>query len=196
MTDHKAYAAEVAAGLGMHLDRTWGNPGSARIADGLEHSPEARREYYLHWRKGRIEAYPGYPKTNRSFPGTRPGITVDPKRGPSVVAAEIQRRLEPRYLEILKAVVAYNLEEEIQTGTRQVFAADVVRVFEGTGTPVSLPSHGQSDYQTELIVGGPGPLGGHVKAIGDGTRVQFDRFDVPASVALAMLRCYASWRAE
>jgi len=51
----------------------------------------------------------------------------------------------------------------------------------------SMPSHCQTDYQSEVILHLADVQGGRIKFHADASEVEFERFRVPAAVALRML---------
>jgi hypothetical protein len=185
-SEFRDFAAKVAAELGMDLDTgseyTWCETILSVTGDGTGYVLGLPRV-----QDRRSEIHPVWPRTRASHPALRIGVTIS--RGPHAVAADIARRLARPYREALRAIAAYDREEAAEQAARAALAARIAALFpEGK---VSAPSHCQNDYRTELIIHGENLRGGSVKFHGDGGEAEFDRFRVPAEVAVAMLAAWA-----
>ena len=177
-------AVRVGRVLGMPLDRTWDGHG-VRLGtegDGLYlHEPYNQR--------GRIDVRGWFPPSSHWFSGERANITVRADRGPDVIAAEITRRLLPGYREAARSAREWLAADQAEKQARARLAAHISGLFpDGIA---SMPAHCQSDGRTEVILHLPGSLGGYVKFYRDGHDVEFERFRVPAAVALRMLETAA-----
>ena len=167
--------------LGMPLDLTWDSSG---VRLGTEGDGVYMHEPYN--RQGRIEITGWHPGCTYSFRGDgRRSISVRADRGPGVIAAEIQARLLPGYRETVIKIREHNEAEAAETQAREHLAGLICGLFPAGVT--SMPSHCQSSGRSEVIVRLPGYQGGEVKLSSNGGEVQFDRFRVPAAVALRML---------
>jgi hypothetical protein len=193
--EFRDFAAKVAAELGMTLDTDHDVFGAA--INGSDGSG-----YYLcepYGSHGKIECSGRYPVSSYYFrPGDRPTIGVTITRGPAVVAAEIKRRLAPTYAATLAKVLDYNATQTASTRRRVRLARRITRLFPKrtdrwgkTVDMASLPSHWQSEGRTQVLVQGPELGGGQVNISANATEVEFERFRVPAAVAVKMLAVYA-----
>lgn len=168
---------------------------AARVMPGWTAANEEYRAYlngpdgarlHLHqpWnRKGHVSVTGVYPRTSARTDHSSVMVRMD--RGAGVLAREIQRRLLPGYLACLAKVAGHNAAEQHNTALRLALASKITAMFPGDLS--CMPGHCQGDRRTEVIVSLGGLLGGHVKTHGDGSEVEFERFRVPADVALAML---------
>lgn len=185
---HKWQLAELASKvgglLGMSLDLSWPGPG-VRIGvegDGLYLSEPSNQ-------RGRVDIHGWFPFTRYWFDGQRKHITVRADRGPRVIAAEITARLLTGYRAAMVKVREHDADEQAAQQNRDTLAAYITGLFP-SGVPC-LPSHCQDHYRTEVLIRFPGLQGGAVKFHGHGAEVEFDRFRVPAAVALRMLETVA-----
>ena len=177
-------AAKVGAALGLPLDLSWPGPG-VRIGtegDGLYLSEQYNQ-------RGRVDIHGWFPHTRYWLDGQRKHITVRADRGPRVIAAEITTRLLPTYRAAMVKVREDAAEEQAARRNRDTLAAYITGLF--PGDRMAVPSHCQDHYRSEIIIYLPGCRGGRVKFHGDGTEVEFDRFRVPAPVALRILEIVA-----
>ena len=172
--------SKVGGLLGMPLDLTWDSSGVRLGAEG--NGLHMHEPYNRH---GRIEISGWYPHSNRWVRGERHSISVRADRGPGVIAAEIQARLLPGYRETVIKIREHNEAEAAESQAREHLAGLICGLFPAGVT--SMPSHCQSSGRSEVIVRLPGYQGGEVKLSSNGGEVQFDRFRVPAAVALRML---------
>ena len=183
---HQWQLAELAskAGelLGMPLDLTWDGHG---VRLGTEGNGLHVSEPYD--QRGRVRVGGWYPHS--SCPRGAVHITVRADRGPRAIAAEIDRRLLPAYRETVAKVREYDARQKAQQAARDYLADCMTRLF--PAGVASMPGHCQSDYQSEVFLHLPGTQGGRVKFHGDGGDVEFERFRVPAGVALRMLETVA-----
>jgi hypothetical protein len=165
----------------MALDLTWDGHGVRLGTEG--------NGLYLgepHNQRGRVQAGGWYPHNSSYFPdGCRRHITIRADRGPGAIAAEIDRRLMPVYRDTVAKIHEYDARQQAQQQARDHLAAYITGLFPAGMT--SMPGHCQSDYQSEVILHLAGVQGGRVKFHGDGSEVEFERFRVPAAVALRML---------
>jgi FAD/FMN-containing dehydrogenase len=133
-----------------------------------------------------VQAGGWYPHNSSYFPdGCRRHITVRADRGPRAIAAEIDRRLMPGYRETVARIREYDARQQAQQQAREHLAAFITGLFPAGMT--SMPGHCQSDYQSEVILHLADVQGGRIKFHADGSEVEFERFRVPAAVALRML---------
>ena len=178
-------ATQVGKPLGMTLDLTWPGPG-VRIGaegDGLYLSEPYNRH-------GRIEIHGWFPHTSYWFrDGERKHIGVRADRGPRVITAEITARLLPTYRTVIGKVREFGAAEQAAQQNRDTLAAYITGLF--PGDLATMPGHCQDNHRSKVIIHLPGYRGGYVKFHGDGTEVEFDRFRVPAAVALRMLETAA-----
>lgn len=178
-------ASKVGELLGMSLDLTCTGPG---VRLGAEGNGLHLSEPYN--RRGYIEICGWFPRTSYYFrQGERQHIAVRANRGAGVIAAEIDRRLMPAYRAALVKVREHDASEQADQRARDHLAAYIIGLFPAEIT--SMPSHCQSQSRAEVIVHLPGYQGGYVKVSSDGQQVEFDRFRVPAAVALRMLEVAA-----
>lgn len=177
-------ATQVGGPLGMTLDLSWSGHG-VRIGtegDGLYLAEPSNQ-------RGRVEIHGWFPHTRYWFDGQRKHITVRADRGPRVIAAEITARLLPVYRAAMVKVREHDAEEQAGQRNRDTLAAYITGLFPAGKT--AMPGHCQDNHRSEIILHLPGHLGGYVKFHGDGGEVEFDRFRVPAAVALRMLETAA-----
>lgn len=111
-------------------------------------------------------------------------ITVRMDRGGGVLAREIRRRLLPGYLPALAADRAAFRAEQVQTAARHAVRDQLMAVLGPAG---SLTGHCQTDSRSEVHVSLPEYRGGHLRLWSDGSVVEFERFQVPADMAVAMV---------
>ena len=177
-------AVKVGRVLGMPLDRTWDGHGVRLGTEG--------NGLYLHEpynQRGRVDIRGWFPSSSRWFSGERANITVRADRGPEVIAAEVTRRLLPGYREAAGKAREWLAADQAEKQARARLAACITGLFpDGVA---SMPSHMQSDGRTEVCLHLPGTMGGYVKFYRDGHDVEFERFRVPAAVALRMLETAA-----
>jgi hypothetical protein len=186
-TELADFAAKVASELGMWLDDDWTSHG-ANITDGTL-TFHLGQPYRVP--ESMVQVSGVFPNSNYGFKvGQRDHIQATIGRGPHAVAAEIARRLRPAYRQALADMAAYDAEEAAAQAARDALGA---RLAAQVGGRVDAPSHMQDAYRSELLVRGPDSLGGAVKFHGTGAEVEFDRFRVPAEVAVAMLAVYGAW---
>ena len=182
------FCAKVAADLGMSLDPAWDPANvSVRITDGMG------KGYGFTPVRGsadRVEINMVFGPTRYWFAdGDRKRITASRARGPEAVAADISRRLAPRYAELLAECARWDAIREAEDTARLSLARAIADAF--PAGVVSWPSHLQTESQTQLQFYGPEHFGGHV-------RLQFDAQDaeitlrVPRSVVVAMMALFAS----
>lgn len=179
-------AIKVGGLLGMTLDLTWWGPGVRIGTEGNGvHLAEPRG------RPGYVEATGWYPaRTAYGYrKGDRPSAAVRAGRGYRVIAAEIERRLLPAYRATMVKVGEADEADRAAQRAREQLAAYVTGLFPAGKT--SMPAHCQTGSRAEVIVYLPGHLGGYVKISLDGGEVEFERFRVPAGVALRMLETAA-----
>jgi hypothetical protein len=177
-------AAKVGALLGLPLDLSWSGHG-VRIGaegDGLYLSEPSNQ-------RGRIQISGWFPHTRYWFDGQRKHITVRADRGPRVIAAEITSRLLPGYRAAMVKVREHDADEQAAQQNRDTLIAYIAALFP-PGVPCR-PSHCQDHYRSEVLIRYPGLHGGAVKFSGHASEVEFDRFRVPAAVALRMLETVA-----
>jgi hypothetical protein len=178
-------AGKVGALLGMPLDLTWKGCG---VRIGIEGNGLYVQEPYN--RRGRISITGWFPVTSHGFDkGERAAITVRADRGPRAIAAEINSRLMPGYRAAMVKVRECDAAERAARQARATLTAYITGLFPA-GRAV-MPAHCQSDNRNEIILYLPGHAGGSVRFHGDGREVEFDRFRVPAAVALRMLEISA-----
>jgi hypothetical protein len=182
------FCAKVAADLGMTLDSAWDPANvSFRITDGMG---KGYSFIPVRGSTDRVEISAVFPPTRYWFTdGDRKRITASRARGPEAVAADITRRLAPRYAEVLAECNRWDAIREADDIARLSLARAIAAVF--PAGVVSWPSHLQTDQQTQLLFHGPNHFGGHV-------RLQFAAPDaeitlrVPRSVVVAMLALFAA----
>ena len=126
--------------------------------------------------------------------GERPEITVRANRGPGVIAAEIDRRLIPIYQATLARIRAHDASEQAGQQARDTLAAYIAGLFPAGAA--AMPGHCQTSTRSQITVSLPGGQGGWVKFSGDGREAEFERFRVPAAVALRMLETAALLSSE
>jgi hypothetical protein len=173
--------AKVGAGLGMALDLTWDGNGVRLGTEGNGvhvHEPYNRRGYVA------VDGW--FPPTSYPFgAGDRAHVMVRADRGPRVIAAEVDRRLMPSYRAAMVKVRAHEASVRADLQARETLAAYITGLF--PDVVASMPAHCQSGGRTEVILHLPAYAGGTVRFHGDGREVEFERFRVPAAVALRML---------
>ena len=69
--------------------------------------------------KGRVAIYGLFPDAREVRVGDAPKITVNPKRGPVVIAREVERRLLPRYVALLADATKRQQAHEARMATIQ-----------------------------------------------------------------------------
>lgn len=174
-------ASQAGGLLGMALDLTWDGHG---VRVGTEGNGLYLSEPYN--QRGRVQVNGWYPHNSVYRPaGCQRHITVRADRGPRAIAAEIDRRLIPGYRESVDKIREYDARQQAEQQARDHLAAYITGLFPADVT--SMPSHCQSDYQSEVMLHLASVQGGRVKFHGDGSEVEFERFRVPAAVALRML---------
>jgi len=170
--------------LGMGLDLTWDGHG---VRIGTEGNGLYLSEPYD--QRGRVRLSGWFPVTSCRESG-RHHITVRADRGPKAIAAEADRRLLPGYRAAMAKVREYDAREKAMQQARDTLTAYVRGLFPGGAT--YMPAHCQSDARAEVIVRlGKDLQGGCVRISHDGSEVEFERFRVPAAVALRMLETSA-----
>jgi hypothetical protein len=178
-------AVDVGELLGMSLDLTWWGPG-VRIGaegDGLHLAERPGKPGY-------VEVSGWFPRTSYYFrKGERGHITVRINRGPTVIAAEIGRRLMPAYRAAVASVTQHDAAEQAAQTARDQLAGYICGLFPAKAT--AMPAHCQTGARAEVIVYLPGHQGGYVRISHDGQEAELERFRVPASVALRMLETAA-----
>lgn len=176
-------AAKTGAMLGMPLDLSWDGHG---VRLGVEGDGLYLSEPYNS--RGRVEVGGWYP-ASRNWPRGAVRITVRADRGPRALAAEISRRLLPAYRVMVAELREYDAKKAAEQAERDRLAGYITGLF-APGV-ASMPGHCQDDYRSEVILHLAGGDGGRVKFHGDGREVEFERFRVPAAVALRMLETVA-----
>ena len=91
----------------------------------------------------------------------------------------------PGYRETVARIREHDARQQAQQQARDQLGEYITGLFPAGAA--TMPGHCQSDYQSEIYISLPGTLGGRVKFHGAGSDVEFERFRVPAAVALRML---------
>lgn len=181
------FAGKVAADLGMTVDTTWEPDwNGVRITDG------AGRGYRLSaLGASRVEVRMVFAQTNYWFErDDRKPITCARARGPVAVAADITRRLVPRYEALLAKLANWDAVRQAEDSARLALAAAIEAAF--PPGCLSFPSHRQTEGRTELIIYGPAHFGGSVRMFAAAEHAEFESLRVPRSVAVAMPACFAA----
>jgi hypothetical protein len=178
-------AGKVGGLLGFPLDLTWDGQG---VRLGVEGDGLYLHEQYS--QPGRIQISGWFPRSSMYFPkGLTRHIGVAAARGPKAIAAEIDRRLLPAYRAAIARVREHDAREQAEQEARDQLSAFITGLFPPKAT--SMPGHMQHRSGSEVIVYMPGHQGGTVKVSAGAHEVTFDRFRVPAAVALRMLETVA-----
>jgi hypothetical protein len=182
------FVAKVAADLGMSIDQAW-EPAwnGVRITDGLGHGYLLAQ---VRGNAGRVEVWMVFPPTRYWFgDDDRNPITCARARGPEAVAADIARRLAPRYEALLAKCAEWDAQRDAEDSARLSLARAIAAAFPAGA--VSWPSHLQSEGRTQLHFYGPGHYGGNVRMSGSADYIEIKDLRVPRSVAVAMLTIFA-----
>jgi hypothetical protein len=182
------FCAKVAAELGMTLDPAWPLANvSVRITDGMG------KGYGFTPVRGsadRIEISAVFPPTRYWFAaGDRKRITASRARGPEAVAADISRRLAPRYAEVLAECARWDAIREAEDTARLSLARAIAEAF--PAGVVSWPSHLQTESQTQMHFYGQKHFGVHVRLQHDAQDAEIT-LRVPRPVVVAMMALFAS----
>lgn len=190
-TEFLTFAAKVAADLGMTLDETWDAAwNGARITDGMGKGYRLRP-----LGPARVEIAAVYPQTSYWFDdGDRNPITCSRARGPEAVAADVSRRLAPRYEAVLAKIRRWDVVRYAEESAR-LAVADAIQAAFPPGY-VRFPYHLQTEGRSCLTIYGPGHLGGTIRMFSDGQDVEITDLRIPRSVAMAMLAAYAAYCQE
>lgn len=184
------FADKVAASLGMTLDETWDvSWHGARITDGMG---RGYRPAPVRGSSTRVEISAVYPQTSYWFDDDdRKPITCARTRRPEAVAADITRRLAPRYEAVLARIRDWDAVRHAEESARLALLAAIEAAF--PPGCVSFPSHLQSEGRSSLIIYGPGHLGGQIRMFFDAEDVEIQDLRVPRPVAVAMLAAFAAF---
>lgn len=139
---------------------------------------------------GRVEIRPVFGPTSYWFErGDRKPITCSRGRGPEAVAGDVTRRLAPCHEAVLAKIRHWDAVRHVEDTARLALAT----VIEAAFPPgcVHRPSHCQTQGRTELVIYGPGHLGGRIRLFADAGDVELESVRVPRAVAIARLACFA-----
>jgi hypothetical protein len=115
----------------------------------------------------------------------RGGINVSKSRGPRRIAADIQRRLLPRYQEALDRVLSHQADQAHNHRARQDTLGQIADMF--PGSHVREINSAYKDSAADVVINARCGASGTIHAFDDAERLSIELRNVPADFAIRML---------
>lgn len=122
----------------------------------------------------------------------RGGINVSKSRGAKRIAAEVQRRLLPRYQAALDRVLDHQAGQAHDRGARLVTLGKIAAMFRGSH--VREIDNPYRDSAADVVLNSECGASGTIHAIDDAACLSMELRNVPADVAVRMLELLAANR--